>query len=231
MSCGENFPEIVATDTLRIRVFLLLENRLLREMLARAFRRCKDLEIVQESGRRQITLEELNKTESDVLLADFAEPDWLSFSAARNGRAGRSIRIVVLGMEADRDQFLHAVRCGVIGYLLKDASILDVVSAVRAAFLGAAICPPPLCFMLFQAVAQFRCSCHDRNPRWSGLTLRQSKLIKLVADGLTNKEIAHHLCLSEITVKNHISRILKQLNAANRTEAVDVLRARGCELP
>ena len=231
LSPVENPPEVVAADGGKIRVFLLLENRLLREMLAREFRRHKDLEVAGESGRKQITREDLNRTECDVLLSDFAEPHWLSLTSAHNGSPRRSFRIVALGMDSEREPFLHAVRCGVIGYLLKDASIADVISTVRAAYFGEASCPPQMRAILFEAIAQGYCNCRPIKSPGSSLTLRQKRLIKLVAEGLTNKEIASHLCLSELTVKNHVSRILARLNASNRNEAVEIVRASGCELP
>jgi len=77
--------------------------------------------------------------------------------------------------------------------------------------------------MLFQAVARL----HDDSLAKAGLTLRQQRLMRLVAKGLTNKEIAEELRLSEFTVKNHMSRILKQLDARNRSQAAEVVRACG----
>jgi two-component system NarL family response regulator len=119
----------------------------------------------------------------------------------------------------------------VTGYLLKDASAADVTAAVRAVARGEASCPQQMCTLLFQTVAQM-----ERNKQVKkstdkmGLTLRQQKLMKLVAKGLTNKEIAEELHLSEYTVKNHMSRILKQLDAENRSEAVETVRECGYEV-
>jgi two-component system NarL family response regulator len=131
-------------------------------------------------------------------------------------------------MGADEEQFIAAIRSGATGYLLQDASASDVVAAVRAVFRGEAVCPPQLCSSLFRFVAQMAREIPVRNaPPKPDLTLRQQQLVTLVAKGLTNKEIASHLNLSEFTVRNHIHRILKQVDAGSRSEAVETIRAYG----
>jgi two-component system NarL family response regulator len=131
-------------------------------------------------------------------------------------------------MGADEEQFIAAIRSGATGYLLQDASASDVVAAVRAVFRGEAVCPPQLCSSLFRFVAQMAREIPVQNaPPKPDLTLRQQQLVNLVAKGLTNKEIASHLNLSEFTVRNHIHRILKQVDAGSRSEAVETIRAYG----
>jgi len=131
-------------------------------------------------------------------------------------------------MDSGEEQFLAAVRSGVTGYLLQDASASDVIAAVRAVFRGEAVCPPQLCFTLFSFVAKMASEMPLRNSTSKpGLTLRQQQLVSLVAKGLTNKEIASQLNLSEFTVRNHIHRILKQVDVGSRGEAVEAIRAHG----
>jgi len=126
---------------------------------------------------------------------------------------------------------MAAVRSGMTGYLLKGASASDVVAAVRAVFRGEAVCPPQLCSTLFRFVAQKARNVPLQNstPK-PDLTLRQQQLVTLVAKGLTNKEIASHLNLSEFTVRNHLHRILKQVDAGVRSEAVETIRAYGHQI-
>jgi DNA-binding NarL/FixJ family response regulator len=129
-------------------------------------------------------------------------------------------------MSDDPEQFLAAVRRGISGYLLHDASASDIVAAVRAVFRGEAHCPRQLCLKLFQCISQMA---WETPLKSSGarlnLTLRQRKLVSLVGNGLTNKEIASHLNLSEFTVKNHLHRIMRRLKVANRREAVEAVRS------
>jgi DNA-binding NarL/FixJ family response regulator len=112
--------------------------------------------------------------------------------------------------------------------LLKDASASELVAAVRAVYRGEAVCPPQLCATLFRFVAHVvEETPVKRTASKPDLTLRQQQLVTLVAKGLTNKEIASHLNLSEFTVRNHIHRILRQVDAGSRSEAVETIRAYG----
>jgi two-component system nitrate/nitrite response regulator NarL len=206
-----------------IRVFLLLESRLLRDILARVIRR-HGLEPMACSAPAETAAEDVIKSECDVLLLDFIDPEWLSTIKVCSERNKKPIRIVAIDMGDSRETFLEAVRRGVTGYVLNSASAADIVSAVRLVANGEAICSPQLQALLFREVAHIDWSRQTEKHRKSArLTLRQLKLMKLVANGLTNKEIAKELGLAECTVKNHISRILKQVDAGNRSEAAAVV--------
>jgi two-component system, NarL family, nitrate/nitrite response regulator NarL len=210
-----------------IRVFLLIENRLLREALVRLFRKRSDLLVVGQSGQDDATTRDVSDSKCDVLVVATFQTTWLPTNSALENM-GLGLKTVLIGMDADEEQFMAAVRSGVTGYLLKEASASDVVAAVRAVFRGEAVCPPQLCSTLFRFVAQKarEMPLQNSTPK-PDLTLRQQQLVTLVAKGLTNKEIASHLNLSEFTVRNHIHRILKQVDAGSRSEAVETIRAYG----
>jgi DNA-binding NarL/FixJ family response regulator len=211
-----------------IRVYLLIEGRLLREALSRMFRKRTDLLIVGQSGRSETTPSQVLETQCDVLVADSYQAAWLPASVVPQTGGRAPFRAVLIGMDPAEQQFLSAVRSGVTGYLLPDASASDVVAAVRAVYRGEAICPPQLCSTLFRFVAQTARELPlQTSTSKPDLTLRQQQLVTLVAKGLTNKEIASHLNLSEFTVRNHIHRILKQVDAGSRSEAVETIRAHG----
>jgi len=212
----------------RIRVFLLIENRLLRESLTRLFRNRPDLLVVGQGRQDEGVPRLLLDTQSEVLVTDVLVSPRLQASLAHRGGGEAALRVVLIGMELDDEQFLAAARSGATGYLLKDASASGVVAAVRAVFRGEAVCPPQLCSTLFRIVVQTAkdMPVQPSAPR-PDLTLRQQQLVALVAEGLTNKEIAFRLNLSEFTVRNHIHRILKQVDATSRSEAVDAIRAYG----
>lgn len=143
-------------------------------------------------------------------------------SAPILGERANNAYILIDGMP-NRDE--------VDGALLKDASAFDVIAAVRAAILGKASCAPQLCTLLFHEVAKIPESCPSKQPRKGArLTLRQGNLMRLVATGMTNKEIAMELGLSEFTVKNHMSRILRQLDVEDRSEAVEKVRSPGYQV-
>jgi len=208
------------------QVFLLIENRLVRETLVRLFRKRSDISVVGQGSLTEAL--RLRDTNCGIVVLDDLEA---ACSLAANCRAGgptaNSVGMVLIGMEEDAATFFAAVRSGVMAYLLNDASASDVVAAVRAAARGEAVCPPRLCLNLFRFVAR---TAQEPSPEFTlgsmtGLTLRQQQLMTLVAKGLTNKEIAAQLNLSEFTIKNHMHRIMKQVEAGSRQEAVEALRA------
>ena len=211
-----------------IRVFLMIENRLLREALIRLLRKRSDLVIVGDDGPGDTTASQVHETPFDVLLIDSFQTTWPAAKVAHANGGHAAYKAVLIGMEPDEELFMAAVRSGVTGYLLKDASASDLVAAVRAVHRGEAVCPPELCSTLFRFVAHvIEESPVKRSVPKPDLTIRQQQLMALVAKGLTNKEIASRLNLSEFTVRNHIHRVLKQLDAGSRSEAVEAIRAHG----
>lgn len=218
---------ITAADSL-IRVFLLIENRLLRESLVRLFRNRPDLQVVGQSAQTDLNVRQILDSNCDVLVIASFQTNWppADFSIECIGQL--SFKVVLIGMDCHEEQFLSTVRAGVKGYLLKDASGSDVLNAVRAVFRGEAVCPPQLCSTLFRFVANMTRErpLHTTSPK-PCLTLRQQQLVTLVAQGLTNKEIASQLNLSQFTVRNHVHRILKEVGVGSRSEAVEAVRAYG----
>jgi DNA-binding NarL/FixJ family response regulator len=211
-----------------IRVFLLIVNRLLREALCRLFRKRSEILLVGQAEQTHATTCQILDSKCNVLVIDSCEVNWLAESFAMQSRGQTAPKAILIGMESDEKRFMAAVRAGVTGYLLKDASAQDVVAAVRAVSRGEAVCPPPLCSSLFCFVVQMARGMPIQGvTSRPDLTLRQQQLVSLVAKGLTNKEIASCLNLSEFTVRNHIHRILKQVHAENRRDAVDLVRAGG----
>jgi len=209
-------------------VFLLVENRLLRETLVRLLRKRTDVHVVGESSPTEAI--GLPAPLCDVIvLDDLNTAAMLSASMPSSEEVQSAAGLVLIGMEEDEEGFMAAVRCGVTGYLLNDASASDVIAAIRATARGEAVCPGRLCLALFRSVVRTARQAPAETERASlrGLTIRQQQLIALVAKGLTNKEIASQLNLSEYTVKNHIHRIMKQMEAGSRHEVVETARACG----
>ena len=197
----------------------------------RLFQKKAGIAVVGESRYSESTREHLATTPCDVLLLDSLTEVYARNVIEEVKECTSPARIVLFGMDEDVNCFLKAVRLGVCGYLLKNASSSEIIAAVRGVAEGEAVCPPHLCMALFQYVAQdFRqrsgMDDHQAAARL-GLTYRQRELMALVAKGLTNKEIAAKLNLSEFTVKNHIHRVMRTVEADSRHQAVDVIRAGG----
>ena len=210
----------------QIHVYLAIQNRLLREALVRLFRKRTDLLVVGQSAPADTAAATVLESQCDILLLDSLHrtPEGGAWTAL--GPPFDGVKTILIAMDADEKQFIAAVRAGVMGYLLKDASTSDVIAAVRTVSRGEAVCPSGLCSALFRFVALAPESSCQRSPK-PDLTLRRQQLVALVAKGLTNKEIASRLNLSEFTVRNHIHRILKQVDAENRSQAVKTIRSYG----
>lgn len=211
-----------------IPVFLLAENRLLREALARILNKKNDITVVGAATYSLDVPEAIAATSARVLLFDPVDTS-ASLAFVRAIREPLpELKIVMIGMDLDSEVFLRAVREGIAGYLLKDATAADVAAAVRSAANNRAICPPELCQTLFDQVAQQRVSFPSFFIKQQfGLTRREQQLVEMIGRGLTNKEIAGNLGLSEQTVKNHIHRVLRKVGVRDRLAAVEACRTQG----
>jgi len=215
----------------QISVYLLAENRLLRDTLARLLRKRAEINVVGVSRSPETVKEELVSTHCDVILTDcFDDTSHVRLLQDLLDQAP-GMKVLLFGMNEDPDVFLKAVFLGICGYLLKEASAAEIIAAVRAAIRGEATCPPTLCMRLIGHLSKIR---HEKavasqvqNDDRMILTPRQLQLLRLVAQGMTNKEIAATLNLSPFTVKNHIRRVMRQVDAASRSDAVVLIRATG----
>jgi DNA-binding NarL/FixJ family response regulator len=195
------------------------------------FRKRADFTVVGADHDVTEATQELTAILCDVLLLDSLDAlraITVKLDASENLR---SAKIVLFGMEEDPEYFLEAVRLGISGYLPNDASAAQMIAAVKNVMQGEAFCPPKLCKSLFEHVAKGFLPNSGKVEQGcntvSDLTYRQRQLMALVAEGMTNKEIANTLHLSQFTVKNHIRRVMIHLRADSRHRAVDVIRSSG----
>jgi two-component system response regulator DevR len=206
-----------------VEVFLIAENRLLREALIRLLAKNGDIRVAGASSYSAATQQEIIAVRPGIVVLDSSGLNLFSTKLIRNLQAAvPGLRVVMIDMDLDETIFLTAVREGVVGYILKDASALEVASAVTAVAAGQAVCPPLLSTALFRSVAQQA----NAAPAFSwgtdhGLSRREQQLVELLSDRLTNKEIAVRLNLAEQTVKNHVHSILRKVGAENRFGIVE----------
>src|SRR5438270_609109 len=181
-------------------VFLLAENRLLREALIRLLSK-NDIRVVGANSYSPFVHEEVIASRPNIVVLDSSG---LAFSQARLIPTLQAsildLRVVMVDMDPDESTFLKAVREGVIGYVLKDASATEMAATIRAVAAGEAVCPPVLSMILFRSVAQQL----TEPPALSwgadlGLSRREQQMVELLRERLTNKEIAARLNLSEQT--------------------------------
>ncbi len=216
------------TSGARTSVFLLAENRLLRDALARILGKKADIEVVGASAYSATILNTISSVSPDIILFDpvDARSSLGLLGTLREMKPG--VSVIMIGMGLDSELFLLALREGIAGYMLVDATSAEIVAAVRSVAKGGAVCPPELCQILFRYVAGQRASFPSfAVKRDLGLTRREQQLVAMVGRGCTNKEIASELGLAEQTVKNHIHRVLRKVGVSDRLQAVEVCRTYG----
>jgi two-component system NarL family response regulator len=228
VSMGETYNFKLSPE---VSVYLLAENRLLRDTLARLLRKRPEINVVGVSRCSETVKDEIISSKCEVVLTDCFDTTASSSFLYDLLDQDSGIKLLLFGMNEDPDVFLKAAYLGICSYLLKDASTAEIVAAVRAAARGEATYPPSLCMTLVQHLSKKRREkleiADPQSSNRKALTPRQLQLVRLVADGLSNKEIAADLNLSQFTVKNHIRRVMRQVKAASRHDAVDLIRATG----
>jgi DNA-binding NarL/FixJ family response regulator len=223
-------PNITA-KSVEACVFLATENRLLRDTLARLLRKQSGIRVAGMLASMENLSGQIVESACDTVLTDFSPGSSNSLLIGNLREEKPQLKILLIGMEDDPEIFLKAIHLGASGYVLKDASALEIVAAIRRVGRGEAVCPPNLCMVLIEHVWNEE-GRNAQSPRKmkasdSRLTHRQVQLMNLVASGLSNKEIATTLNLSQFTVKNHLRRVMRQVEATNRYDAVELIRASG----
>jgi two-component system response regulator DevR len=210
-------------------VFLLAENRLLREALLRILSKKDDIHVVGAGSYGPDVFEQIVSTQANVVVLDSVAPVLAEQGLVRElHRLNPAIKVVMVGMEAEEAVFLRVVQAGAVGYVLKDASAVEVARTIRAVAAGEAVCPSTLSVVLFQWVMRHKPALPSLHLKTSlGLSRREQQLVGLLQQGLTNKEMASRLSLSEQTVKNHVHRMLRKVGAPDRLSIVEVCRNEG----
>lgn len=197
---------------------LACENRLLREALVRILKRA-GVSISVALGCSPEALAQIVAAQPQIILLDsLGAPAQSSLLQMFRQRLPKT-KVVMVGMETNHDHFLLSLREGALGFVLRDASAADVLSAIRAVSAGEAVCPPCFSASLFAYASQHLAMRHNMHARGhrSTLSRREQQIMELLTWGLANKEIAGRLHLSTHTVKNHIHRILHKTGVSDRT--------------
>ena len=218
----------------KIRVLLADDQDIIRTGLTIILNHQSDIEVVGQAADGNEAVELAKHLKPDVILMDIKMPHLNGIQATRQiVTALPKTQIIILTTYDTDDWVFDGIRAGAIGYLLKDASGDNLAEAVRGALRGESQIDPTVARKVlreFQQLAQHRSPAPQppvEEEPLEQLTDREEEVLKLVAAGLANKEIAQQLSLSEGTVKNHISAILAKLHANDRTQAVLTALKRG----
>jgi DNA-binding NarL/FixJ family response regulator len=206
------------------RILLIDDQRLMREGLRTLLELETDFEIVGEAGDGQAGLEAFEQLQPDVTLMDIRMPVMNGVEATRRILSRQpGARIIILTTFDDDANVFDALRAGALGYLLKDASGQELASAVRTVMAGGALIEPSVARKVFAEFARLAPAAKPAELP-EPLNERELEILRLLADGLSNKEIAYKLSLAEGTVKNYVTNVLAKVDARDRTQAA--LRAR-----
>src|SRR5919198_4992977 len=198
------------------RVLLVDDHELVRQGIGAMLQGSGDIEVVGQARTGREAIEVARKELPDVVLMDVRMPDMDGLEATRKVKEERSRTAVVMLTMHDNPTYLRdAVRAGAAGYLLKDVSKDDLVDAIRQVATGGAFIESQ---MLKGMLSEMKPGAASPSAA-RNLTKREREILVLVADGLSNREIADRLVLSPETVKSHVAAILEKLNVSDRTQA------------
>lgn len=203
-----------------IRVFLCDDHTLFRQGIRKLLELEDDIKIVGEASNGVEMLNMLKKTGPDIILLDIGMPQMDGVTATYKIKKilPRS-NIVILTVYEDEPHIFEAIKAGAMGYLLKDVSIDELLEAIRRVYKGEALIQPIIATKVLKEFAMLDKKKIKPEDKFSGLTEREKEVLRLIALGGTNKEIAQKLGITEKTVKNHISNIFQTLHVNNRTKA------------
>jgi len=203
----------------RIRILVVDDHTLFREGLRQLIEMEKELEVVGEASNGLEAISRARVLHPDVILMDINMPMVNGVDAIKEVLAeSPDTGIIVLTMFREDQYVFDAMRAGARGYLLKDAKPADLIFAIKTVAKGASLIDPR---MTTTVLREFRrlAGQTDAEQGVGGLTAREKEILRLLAMGLSNKEIAHRLSLSEKTVKNYLSTVFQKLQLSDRVQA------------
>lgn len=199
-----------------IRILIADDHAIVREGLRTLITAKPKLELVGEAADGNEAISLARALQPDVILLDMIMPAKDGLEAIREIKAENpEARILVLTSFSDDDKVFAAIKAGALGYLLKDSSPQQLLQAIQDVYRGQSSLHPTIALKLIRELNQPP----DLPPTEEPLTEREVETLRLVAQGLTNQEIAEKLSISERTVGKHVSNILEKLHLANRTQA------------
>jgi len=210
------------TDTERLRVLVCDDHALFRRGLQMVLEQEADLELVGEASDGVEAVQKAQELMPDVILMDVRMPKRSGIEAAGDIKdVLPHVKILMLTISDEEADLYEAIKAGASGYLLKEIPIDDVAEAIRSVWAGQSrISPSMASKLLTEFAAMSKVSSEKPQVPTPHLTDREMEVLRLVAQGLNNRDIAKQLFISENTVKNHIRNILEKLHLHSRMEAV-----------
>ncbi|MEV5856282.1 response regulator transcription factor [Streptomyces anulatus] len=208
------------TGTAVTRVFLLDDHEVVRRGIRDLLEAEQDLVVVGEASTADQALARGPALRPDVAVLDVRLPDGNGITVCRELRSRMpDLACLILTSFDDEDALLDAIMAGAAGYVLKQINGSDLVSAVRTVASGRSMLDPSTTARLMRSLREAEADSPPEDERLAVLSERERSVLDLIGEGLTNRQIAKRLYLSEKTVKNHISRLLGKLGVERRVQA------------
>jgi NarL family two-component system response regulator LiaR len=199
-----------------IRVLIVDDHTIVRKGISALLAEIEGFEVVGEAGDGQAAVAQAESLHPDVILMDLAMPKMDGIEAIRQIKARQpESHILVMTSFAADDKVFPAIKAGALGYLLKESAPEDLVQAIRQIHRGESSLHPAIARKVLQEISQPA----DRPPTPNPLTEREAEVLRLVAQGLSNQDIARKLNISDPTVRTNVSNILGKLQLATRIQA------------
>ncbi len=200
----------------KIRILIADDHSMVREGLKQLVELEEDIIVVAQAGNGSEAIEKIIEYKPDVVLLDINMPEMNGLEVLSYlNQNDISANVLILTIHNEIEYLYKAVEIGVKGYVLKDSESDVLIRAIRSVYQGESYIQPNMASLLFKKMNNEE-SMSAQNTR---LTKREVEVLKLITEGLLNKEIAHRLCISEKTVKNHVSNIFKKIEVSDRTQA------------
>jgi two-component system, NarL family, response regulator DevR len=201
-----------------LRLLLVDDHEVVRQGLAALLDRREGFQVVAEAGTVVEAVDLAERYRPDLVIMDVRLPDGSGIEACREIRAEHpEVRVVMLTSYPDEEAVLSAIVAGASGYLLKQVRARDLVTALESVGRGESLLDPAVTEKVLERVRRIATSAYT--DELAQLTAQEQKILLLVAEGKTNKEIATEVYLSDKTVKNYVSSILSKLNLQRRAQA------------
>jgi DNA-binding NarL/FixJ family response regulator len=207
-----------APEVRQLRLLVVDDHEVVRQGLVALLDRRDRFQVVAEAGTAEEALEATRRFHPDLVVMDVRLPDGSGIEACREIRAEFPLtRVVMLTSYPDEEAVLSAIIAGASGYLLKQIRARDLVSALESVGRGESLLDPAVTEKVLDRVRRIASGTYQ--DELAQLTAQEQKILMLVAEGKTNKEIASEVFLSDKTVKNYVSSILSKLNLERRAQA------------
>jgi two-component system response regulator DevR len=202
----------------KLKIMLVDDHEVVRQGLRSLIELEEDLEVVAEASSGRRAVDTARTSSPDVVVMDIRMPDGDGIAACREIRDMNSeIQVIMLTSFSDDEALLNSIMAGAAGFVLKQIRGRDVIEAIRLVGSGGSLLDPGAARRVLERLRKAKLE--EKDPKLARLSPQEERILDMVAEGATNREIAERIKLSDKTVKNYVSTILHKLEVARRSEA------------